>query len=29
MGYIYLKVGNVYEVGYHLTKYSHDGKPYN
>lgn len=29
MGYIYLKIDNAWEVGYHLTKYSHDGKPYN
>ena len=27
--YVYIKLGNGYEVGYHLTKYSHDGTPYN
>tara|TARA_B110001454_G_scaffold186587_1_gene183481 strand:- start:903 stop:1100 length:198 start_codon:yes stop_codon:yes gene_type:complete len=27
--YIYFKIGDVYEVGYHLTKYNNEGKPYN
>ena len=29
--YIYLKTGHeeTWETGYHLTKYSHDGRPYN
>ena len=33
MGYIYINHNDGsdrgYEVGYHLTKYSHGGKPYN
>ena len=29
MGYIYLKIDNAWEVGYHLTKYANDGRPYN
>ena len=27
--YVYIKIGQSFEVGHHLTKYSHDGTPYN
>lgn len=27
--YIYIRIGNTYEVGYYLTKYGHKGQPYN
>ena len=27
--YVYIKIGDVWEAGFYLTKYSHDGTPYN
>ena len=28
-GYIYIRIGKTYEVGFYMTKYSYDNKPYN
>ena len=27
--YVYIKIGDSFHAGFYLTKYSHDGKPYN
>jgi hypothetical protein len=27
--YVYIKIGEYWETGFYLTKYGHDGKPYN
>jgi|TARA_B110001454_G_scaffold175281_1_gene167000 hypothetical protein len=27
--YVYIKLGNSYQAGFYLTKYGHDGSPYN
>ena len=27
--YVYVKIGDAWEAGFYLTKYNHDGQPYN
>ena len=27
--YVYIQLGNSYQAGFYMTKYSHDGSPYN
>ncbi len=27
--YVYIKIGDTFQAGFYMTKYSHDGSPYN